>query len=1106
MKKYLLTLILLPALSSTWAQKKNPDRLKNPDPIICHAEFVNKATRIYAKSGNHSAREQAATFEVTYNGFTTEAQTAFQAAVDIWSGLISSPVTIKIDATWEQLESGVLGSAGPSTLFSNFEGALIADTWYPPALAEKMAGEDINDPSSADIVASFNSDADWYLGTDGNPAGNEFDFVSVVLHEIGHGLGFFDSFDFDTGTGSFGFQSTAGDTLPVIYDQGVINGADQFLLSEFTNHSTGLGDELTSNDLFFDSPTEFKTTGAIPRIYAPVNWNSGSSIAHLDENTYPSGDENSLMTPQIGQNEVMQDPGPITLNIFGDMGWEYTYINHTPLANSEDFGATSYSILASVNSDIDYETDSVILYYSLDEFASDTTEVFLSPTANPDEYSGEITSNNVDGQTYAYYLVAIDTNSRRFAKPSLAPQRFFTFTTQTDNDAPQITHTPPGFVRNTDTELVLETIVKDFSPLASVEVEYFVNNLAGQTAAMTLVDEEDSLYSVSIDLTGEVLADGDSIRYSITATDATGSSNSSTFPASGLIKLEVVSVLPAVAEYTNNFDNEAVAADDFFASNNFRIETISGFDNGAIHSDHPYADGTGANSESNYTFELKIPIILNDTGALMNFDEVVLVEPGESGTTFGDAEFWDYVIVEGSNDGGVTWEPFEDGYDSRDDDDWLSTYNGNTSGPDSNAEGDASLYRTRTIDMLANTSFNGGEEVLIRFRLFADAAAHGWGWAIDNLNIQIDQTPPTILHNHIDYVTTNTAIDLSSIVTDNFGIDSVVVVNNLGGPILATQGSGADLDVFTASINISAATVGDTIEYQIVAYDTADPPNVSYLPGENSFFKVPFIAFNNPVETYINDFDSQSADFVGNFFEINHPANFSNAAIQTDHPYLGGFGTNGSSNFTYTLTTPILVDDINHYLGYEEVLLASAGDIAQVEASADNGATWVALDSYASSNRSEWLAAVNSESDGSESLYFDRIVDLGQFSAGEEILIRFRLESENNSNAWGWAIDNLEIQTNAVTSVSKTLIENKINVFPNPVSHGQLHVNLQQINRAKVTSIDLISSNGLKVKSVDIIDNTNKFNVDMTSLPEGIYLLKININNQSVTKRIIKTH
>ncbi|MEP2773348.1 MAG: hypothetical protein ABJH05_14445 [Fulvivirga sp.] len=87
------------------------------------------------------------------------------------------------------------------------------------------------------------------------------------------------------------------------------------------------------------------------------------------------------------------------------------------------------------------------------------------------------------------------------------------------------------------------------------------------------------------------------------------------------------------------------------------------------------------------------------------------------------------------------------------------------------------------------------------------------------------------------------------------------------------------------------------------------------------------------------------------------------------------------------------------------MFLAPAGDAAIIEASTDNGATWAAFDSYRSSNQTTWLIAVNDETGGNESLYFDRIVDLGQFSAGEEILIRFRLENDNGSNGWGWFID-----------------------------------------------------------------------------------------------------
>src|ERR1043166_6778466 len=86
---------------------------------------------------------------------------AFQFAANIWGATLNSSVTITIRANWASLgcsaSSGTLGAAGTVSLFSNFQNAPQANTWYPGALANALAGSDQN-PNSPEIKAQFNTD------------------------------------------------------------------------------------------------------------------------------------------------------------------------------------------------------------------------------------------------------------------------------------------------------------------------------------------------------------------------------------------------------------------------------------------------------------------------------------------------------------------------------------------------------------------------------------------------------------------------------------------------------------------------------------------------------------------------------------------------------------------------------------------------------------------------------------------------------------------------------------------------------------------------------------------------------------------------------------
>ncbi len=119
---------------------------------------------------------------------------AFKFAADTWGATLDTNQTISVQAAFNPLAPNVLGSAGATFVFSDFgsvglyPGPEFPVTWYGSALADKRAGAELN-PGFADINAQFSSNFDFYLGLDNNH-GTKNDLVTVLLHELAHGLNF----------------------------------------------------------------------------------------------------------------------------------------------------------------------------------------------------------------------------------------------------------------------------------------------------------------------------------------------------------------------------------------------------------------------------------------------------------------------------------------------------------------------------------------------------------------------------------------------------------------------------------------------------------------------------------------------------------------------------------------------------------------------------------------------------------------------------------------------------------------------------------------------------------------------------------------------------
>jgi len=261
-----------------------------------------------------------ATFSVTYHGFAADpaAKAAFQAAVDTWAASIVSTQVIHVDASWSHLgsTSGLLGSAGPTSFWLRNDNRV-----YPVALAEALCS--CEKSSGAEISAEFNEDfTAWYKGTDGNVPNNKWDFYSVVLHELGHGLGFMSSFGISGGKGWWGFTNDNVTYYPLRFDANewsAASGGAQ--MTTFDNGSTTLAGQLVDGSVYLGGTNIESVLGHRARLYAPNPWQSGSSNSHLDETAFASGTQNALMTPALNNGEAIHAPGPATLAIFRDIGW-----------------------------------------------------------------------------------------------------------------------------------------------------------------------------------------------------------------------------------------------------------------------------------------------------------------------------------------------------------------------------------------------------------------------------------------------------------------------------------------------------------------------------------------------------------------------------------------------------------------------------------------------------------------------------------------------------------------------------------------------------------------------------------------------------------------
>ncbi len=744
MKKLILSAVLIFLITSLHLNSQT--LLKNSEITgVCYAG--NKVKKIYIPPPKsflqrETIKGRRASIKLYYSDVPAWARAVVNHAASILESILPPDLEMTASIAAGSMTSGVLGNSSTAAFVDGRDiNAFYPDAYYPVALAEKIYGEGLNHETSADIYININIDVDWYVGTDGNTPTTQYDLVTVIIHEFIHGLGFFDSMYADASTGIWGTT----DYRPLIYDVFLENYDGEKLIDTllFPNPSSELKEQITSEGVYFNGPvTKSCNSGKRVKLYAPSTYDAGSSIAHLDEESTDT--INALMTPFIDWGEAIHDPGQLTMSMLGDMGWINTRIVHDNPPDTEEH-LTEIEITASIVSDTTYSDDNVGLVWSFDEFATCDTLFMTSPLSD-DNFSATIPISSFETKL-EYYMFVEDYFERLYRSPSYIEEYRYNVYIGLDTVKPEITHTPVDYYFDKIDTIRFDAQASDNLGIDTVYVEYKVNDGASMFVGLEASDESEfsnSFYASSLLLEG-----GDSLCYRIIAYDKASDANMNMVPADGFYSIMIEDISTVVDNYSTDFSD---ATNDFF-NVGFEITKPDNFSNYGLHTEHPYESPDSSGAELNFSAMLRHPVKFDANGMIISFSELVLVEPGEDGSEYGSDDFYDYVVIESSGDYGKTWYPLFDGYDSRHIESWKTAYNSSFDNMNSTYMGKESMMIQHTLFPKTSSYISAGDTILIRFRLYSDPYANGWGWVIEDFHIGpvIDQIENTGFETAVAY-------------------------------------------------------------------------------------------------------------------------------------------------------------------------------------------------------------------------------------------------------------------------------------------------------------------------------------------------------------------
>ena len=246
-------------------------------------------------------------FRTSFQDWSAQQQADVGATITTWSSQITNvPVRqVQLRLFWQNLPGASLGQG-----LIPYNG----DGTYAWTRTERVWRDGVDPGLDWDVKITCDIDAAgsaWNFGI-GDPAVNQYDFRSMMTHEIGHNVGFGGTYALDDYAVSDKWHEIG------------ITKWDSYLRDDAGNRAApgGTGNPGNFNELdnpaWFDGPKAVAAYGGNVPVYAPAPRNPSNSLNHLDEALLP----NALMSPILNLGEKERAPSDLEWAIMEDMGWK----------------------------------------------------------------------------------------------------------------------------------------------------------------------------------------------------------------------------------------------------------------------------------------------------------------------------------------------------------------------------------------------------------------------------------------------------------------------------------------------------------------------------------------------------------------------------------------------------------------------------------------------------------------------------------------------------------------------------------------------------------------------------------------------------------------